>query len=67
MELDTLLLPIDGCISKQKFHHDIVPRLNLKLGDLQSGGGSCDEQGLNHYMFECLSNWKIIFTIVSLI
>jgi len=50
MALGTLSPPIDGCVSKRKFHHDIVPGFNLRLGDLQSGGGSCDEQDLDHYI-----------------
>ncbi|XP_025196850.1 uncharacterized protein LOC112595758 isoform X2 [Melanaphis sacchari] len=58
--LGTLSPPIGGCASMQTVHHDIVPAFNLWLGSLRYGGGSCDEEGMDHYMFECLSKHPFI-------
>ncbi|XP_026821546.1 uncharacterized protein LOC113559949 isoform X2 [Rhopalosiphum maidis] len=52
--------PIGGCASMQTVRHDIIPAFNLWLGNVQNGGGSCDETDMDHYMFECLSKHPFI-------
>ncbi|XP_060846239.1 uncharacterized protein LOC132925898 isoform X3 [Rhopalosiphum padi] len=52
--------PVGGCASTQTIHHDVIPAFNLWLGNVQNGGGSCDETDMDHYMFECLSKHAFI-------
>ncbi|XP_050061651.1 uncharacterized protein LOC114129914 isoform X2 [Aphis gossypii] len=58
--LGTLSPAVGGCASMMKYRHDIVPGFNLWLGDAKTGGGSCDDEGLDHYTFECFSKHPLI-------
>jgi hypothetical protein len=47
--------PVGGCASMQTIHHDVIPAFNLWLGNVQNGGGSCDETGMYNELFYCYS------------
>jgi len=49
--MGSLSPPIGGCASMQKFRRNEIPGFNLWLGDLQTGSGNCDDEG----MYNCYS------------
>jgi len=49
--------PIGGCASMQKFRRDEIPGFNLWIGDLQTGSGNCDDEGMYNELLYCYSTY----------